>query len=166
MEHACASSCDLQFLTAEAIPKMKTAALRYLLDYQQLEEEWIPASMKKPDLVAAVQELKDRGPLTAAQIYERFGPEPEDHSGTELEDEEGEAEPEDEEGEAEPEDEEGEAEPEDEEGEAEPEDEEGEAEPEDDSLLLSLLLRLLLSCYLLQLEMQRRRGCYRGSILG
>ena len=132
MEHACASSCDLQFLTAEAIPKMKTPALRYLLDYQQLEEEWIPASMKKADLVAAVQELKDRGPLTAAQIYERFGPEPEDHSGTELEDEEGEAEPEDEEGEAEPEDEEGEAEPEDEEGEAEPEDEERrEAEPED-----------------------------------
>ena len=110
---------------------MKTDALRYLLDYQQLEEEWTPASMKKADLVAAVQELKDRGPLTAAQIHERFVPEPEDHSGTELEDDEGEAEPEDEEGEAVGEDEDEEAEPEDEEGEAEPVGEEGEAEPED-----------------------------------
>ena len=51
---------------------MKMPALRYLLDYQQLEEEWNPASMKKADLVAAVQDLKARGPLTSAQIFERF----------------------------------------------------------------------------------------------
>ena len=87
---------------------MKVKDLRYLLDYQQLGEEWNPASMSKADLAAAVQELKDRGPLTAAQICARFGPQPEDESGTEVENG---AEPDDEEGEAEQEDEEGEAEP-------------------------------------------------------
>ena len=70
---------------------MKMPYLRYLLDYQQLEEEWNPASMKKADLVAAVQDLKARGPLTSAQIFERFATAPEDQSGTEAwEGEEGE----------------------------------------------------------------------------
>ena len=86
MRQACASSCDLQFLKAEDIRKMKAADLRYLLDYQQLEDEWNPASMCKADLVAAVQELKERGPLTAAQLYARFGgPHSDDHSETEVE---------------------------------------------------------------------------------
>ena len=84
IEAACASSCDLQFLATEDIAKMKMPALRYLLDYQQLGEEWNPASMKKADLVAAVQDLKDRGPLTSAQIFERFATVPEDQSGTEV----------------------------------------------------------------------------------
>ena len=86
METACASSCDLQFLATEDIPKLKMQNLRYLLDYQQLGEEWNPASMKKADLIAAVQALKDRGPLTSAQIFERFAIVPEDQSGTEVED--------------------------------------------------------------------------------
>ena len=86
METACASSCDLQFLAAEDIPKLKMENLRYLLDYQQLGEEWNPASMKKADLVAAVQELKARGPLTSAQICFRFTVVPEDQSATEVED--------------------------------------------------------------------------------
>ena len=121
MRQACASSCDLQFLKAEDIRKMKAADLRYLLDYQQLEDEWNPASMSKADLVAAVQELKERGPLTAAQLYARFGPD--DLSETEVEEDE--AQPEDG---AQPADAGGAADPED--G-AEPADEGGAAEPED-----------------------------------
>ena len=53
---------------------MNMKALKYVFDYQQLEERWIAAPKKKMDLVAAVLERKDRGPLTAAQIHERFGP--------------------------------------------------------------------------------------------
>jgi hypothetical protein len=74
MERACASSVDLHFLPEEDIPKLDMKALKYLFEYQQPEERWIPAPRRKVDLVAAVRELKARGPLSAAQIHERFGP--------------------------------------------------------------------------------------------
>ena len=88
MERACASSVDLHFLAEEDIPKLDMKALKYLFEYQQPEERWIPAPRRKLDLVAAVQELKARGSLSAAEIHERFGPR-EQSDDSEMGEEEG-----------------------------------------------------------------------------
>ena len=96
MERACASSVDLHFLAEEDIPKLHMNGLKYLFEYQQPEERWIPAPRRKQDLIAAVQELKARGSLSAAEIHERFGPRKQSDDSEKGEEEEAAAEAEEE----------------------------------------------------------------------
>jgi hypothetical protein len=49
---------------------MSVKDLRRIVEYQQLEAG-IPIPTKKTELVTAILELKERGPLTGAQIYSR-----------------------------------------------------------------------------------------------
>ena len=62
---------DLQFLSATAdVPKMTVKDLLRVVEYQQLEAG-LPIPKKKAELVAAILELKERGPLTGTHIYGR-----------------------------------------------------------------------------------------------
>ena len=62
---------DLQFLSATAdVPKMTVKDLLRVVEYQQLQAG-LPIPKKKVELRAAILELKERGPLTGTQIYNR-----------------------------------------------------------------------------------------------